>query len=521
MEEKRTEERLELAPAASNLTSTASNADHKETLIQSIRRWPRVTLYCCVLASAILLFGYDLVIVGTVSAMPRFQAEFGQQFNGAPIIPSLWLSLWTASSPIGAMLGAWTAGAFQDMRGRRASLALGSVLSTLAVGLCFAADAPSGVNERRAVFLAGKLLQGYAVGAALCTTQTYMSEVLPPALRGPLLAFLPAFALLGQLAGAAVVDACLELPGRAGYRAAFASQWALAAAPVVAAAVVPESPAWLVRGRRVAAARRQHRRLYGGDAAAAFAELRDAIAHEEEGSGGAATYAQCFGDVEARRTALVAFANLLPEFFGFSLLGNATYFVQTIGMAPRASVTFLMLGIGLGLLANVASFWTLSRVGRRPLMLWTVAAAAVLWASIGVAGCFDGEPMIWYTAVCMMVIVMTVGVGAWPASYVVGAETSSIRLRAKAQGIGWFASSLASAVMGFLLPYVYNPDQGALGSKTGFIFAALSCVAFVIVWLYVPEMKDRKALEIDRMFELQLPARRFKRWSCETVDLCA
>lgn len=43
------------------------------TLWRSVREWPRVVGYCVALSSAILLYGYDLVIVGTVSAMPVFQ----------------------------------------------------------------------------------------------------------------------------------------------------------------------------------------------------------------------------------------------------------------------------------------------------------------------------------------------------------------------------------------------------------------------------------------------------------------
>ena len=42
-------------------------------LWQSIRKFPRIVGYCLALSSAILLYGYDLVIVGTVAAMPQFQ----------------------------------------------------------------------------------------------------------------------------------------------------------------------------------------------------------------------------------------------------------------------------------------------------------------------------------------------------------------------------------------------------------------------------------------------------------------
>ena len=112
----------------------------------------------------------------------------------------------------------------------------------------------------------------------------------------------------------------------------------------------------------------------------------------------------------------------------------------------------------------------------------------------------------------MMVVVVVIGVGVWPASFVVGAETSSLRLRAKTQGIGWFAGGFAQGVFGICLPYAYNVDEGNLRAKTGFIFAALCSLSWLAVWKSVPEMKDRTAAEIDTMFEHRLPTRAFKTW---------
>jgi len=43
------------------------------TLWESIKKWRRVVLYSLGMTSAILMYGYDYVIVGTSSAMPSFQ----------------------------------------------------------------------------------------------------------------------------------------------------------------------------------------------------------------------------------------------------------------------------------------------------------------------------------------------------------------------------------------------------------------------------------------------------------------
>lgn len=61
-----------------NSRSTASQtstlpSDVQRTLWQNIKRYRKVVYVTFGLTSAILLWGYDNVIVGTVSGMPKFQ----------------------------------------------------------------------------------------------------------------------------------------------------------------------------------------------------------------------------------------------------------------------------------------------------------------------------------------------------------------------------------------------------------------------------------------------------------------
>lgn len=117
------------------------------------------------------------------------------------------------------------------------------------------------------------------------------------------------------------------------------------------------------------------------------------------------------------------------------------------------------------------------------------------------------------TAVGLILLIVAAGLGIWPASYTIASETSALHLRAKAQGLGWFVSSGGNALVGFVLPYIFNPDKGNLRGKTGFVYAALCAIAYILIFLLVPEMKGRTAAEISHMFELNLPARKFEKWS--------
>jgi MFS family permease len=322
--------------------------------------------------------------------------KFGQELDGKHIIPSMWLSLWNVSSSIGLMIGSILGGYYQDRRGRRLTLAIGSFLSTMAVAICYISDLPDDIDTRRGVFFAGKLFQGICIGIILCVSQTYMSEILPVVLRGPIIAFYPIFTLLGQLVGSIVVYTSLKRTGAESYRICFASQWPFSAVPFVLAAILPESPTWLLRKKRNEAALKAQKKLDKSsvNSTIVIEELQASILAEEE-ERGTHTYADCFRGVNTRRTLIVAFANIIPQMFGLQLLANASYFMQIVGMSSTNSLIFLILGIGLGLVANVISLWTLNAFGRRFLILFTLTTVMVLWLGMGIAGIFTGTVTIW------------------------------------------------------------------------------------------------------------------------------
>ncbi|GKZ88581.1 hypothetical protein AnigIFM59636_009104 [Aspergillus niger] len=191
--------------------------------------------------------------MGNVSAMLEFhisdftRRDFGRRLNRALIIPSLRLSLWDVASPLGGLFGAMAAGQLQDRASRYVCLAFAAFLPAAAVAMAYVPNVPDDIDARRAVFLTAKLVQGLAVHMITGTTQTYMFEILPPVLRGPMLAFFPIFILLGQLMGSVVVYKALDIAGSRGYKNCFISQWPFSALPLVVAAVISESPTYLIR----------------------------------------------------------------------------------------------------------------------------------------------------------------------------------------------------------------------------------------------------------------------------------
>ncbi|KAH7176415.1 general substrate transporter [Dactylonectria macrodidyma] len=485
--------------------------DNPQTLWHALKTYPKIVGYTLGLCIGILLFGYDNVIVSSVSAMPAFQSDFGQYDNYKLILPSSWLGAWTAASPIGLVFGASAAGWFQNWRGRRPSLIVGNMVTAVGIAICFVSNRVGELDGRRGVYLVGKMSEGLGLGMIVCSTQTYISEVAPVTIRAFSLSLIPICTLFGQLVGSGVVYALLSAPANRSYTIAFASQWPFSAVLFLVTLLIPESPTYLIRKDQRDSAHKAHERLYPVWAAAtATEELIQTMEHEKAFNGDkTGGLRDCFTGNNRRRTWLIVFSFNVPQFFGITLLANASYFMQTVGMGANNSLMFLIVGIGVGIAANLLSIWTLAQFRRRTLLVATLFITAGLWASVGIAGCFDSTAAVWYIASCMMAVIFVCGCGAWPTSVVVASETSSLQLRGHSQSLGWLSQGIFSGAFSIVLPYIFNPDQGDLRGKTGFIIAVFSAVAGLISWLYVPEMKGLTAEEIDDKFEMSLPARQF------------
>ncbi|KAK1815523.1 hypothetical protein LTR12_010074 [Friedmanniomyces endolithicus] len=489
----------------------------KLTLWQAVRRWPRAVGISLCMSLNILLWGYDTAIVGNVASMPVFQEVFGVQYGDRYIIPSLWLSLWSVGLPLGIMLGAVVGGYVQDLTGRKWTLGIGSFVSVVAILTCYVADL---AGNKQSALLGGKLLEGIAVGVIMCSTQTYLSEIVPARLRGPVFALFSAFQLVGQLIAAVVVLGVLPVQGPTSYRVAIASEW--------------PSPSFhlhllsscrrvlLLQKERTQAARESFRKIHGPTVAAdhedLFEDMNRAVTEERwAAQDRSASYFECFRGANLKRTAIVIFANTIPDLFGLTLIGHASYFLQILGLTHSMSFIFLLLGVLLGLIACMGSWWTLLRFGRRSLVLVTLSIVSVVWLAVGIAGCFKSTNIAYFCAAGMMIIVVVAGLGAWPASYVIASETSSLRLRSKTQGIGWLLGGGISCGFGFGVPYLYNSDAANLGGKTGFIYVALASLGVLVTWLVVPELKGLSAVEIDRVFERNLLVGRAETAQWESV----
>src|SRR5437764_9820859 len=190
------------------------------------------------------LFGYDSGAVnGTQDGLTK---AFG-------LVPGSWspvngLGCTVGSLLIGCFIGAFFAGRLADIMGRRNTMMVAALL--------FLGGAlVQGLSHSHTLFVTARLAGGMAVGAASVLSPAYISEVAPASIRGRLTSIQQIMIIIGLtiafvvnyfLAAAPGVSTATFSGGIAAWRWMFLMQAITAALFLIALALLPEIPRYLV-----------------------------------------------------------------------------------------------------------------------------------------------------------------------------------------------------------------------------------------------------------------------------------
>lgn len=97
-----------------------------------------------------------------------------------------------------------------------------------------------------------------------------------------------------------------------------------------------------------------------------------------------------------------------------------------------------------------------------------------------------------------------------PVCFALIPELSSGRLRVKTLAFARFVYVCCGTVCGIITPYQVNSTAWNWGPKTGFFWGSVSIMVTTAVYFLVPETKGRTYAELDVLFEMKVPARKFK-----------
>ncbi|KAJ5778741.1 hypothetical protein N7520_001987 [Penicillium odoratum] len=486
-----------------NVSPARGNDGPKEGACASAKKNPKVIMYSIGACASSMLWGFDIGVNSISVSLPGFKMVFGYEYQGELLISATWNSLWTAMSSLGMLI---------DRGGRRIGFAVGAAVSLLDVGLEYAADGPG-------MLLAGKIINGIALGFFLTLSSVYASEIAPTPLRPSLTAAVNLFINAGQLTAIAIGNTRFAILSSASYKVLFAAQWAFPCFIGLYALFMPESPWYLCRKGHIDGAKKSLQRLHpeSTDTSLILEEIQASIAEEQAvaESQKDASYADCFRGTDWRRTRISCGMFCVQQATGIAFYSQALYFLGISGLPVSFTFKLALGGFGVAMFGNIVSWFIMNYIGRRPLLLTGIALNAPLLLSVGVAGCFSSMAALYYVGYVMnfaqLFYAPTVGAVSWTIS----AEVSSIKLRAQTQSLAMMTNALVSWIMNFISPYLINTDSADLGGKSAFVWMGLSFLSLVWAWFEVPEFKGRTFNELDGMFAQKIPTRQFKKQAAE------
>ena len=394
--------------------------------------------------------------------------------------------------------GCWCSDPLNNFFGRRGTIFFAAIF-------CFLSVIGSAVTQTWPQLFVTRLLLGVGMGAKASTVPIYAAENCPAAIRGGLVMswqMWTAFGIfLGFCANLAVYDV-----GPIAWRLQLGSAMIPALPLLIGVYFCPESPRWYIKKGRYANAFRSLCRLRNTPLQAA----RDlyyihAQIQEEADIIGKSNYVTRFIELftipRVRRATGASFTVMLAQqMCGINIIAfySSTVFVN----AGASNLTALLASFGFGLVNFVFAWpavWTIDTWGRRALLLFTFPNMA--WTLLAAGLCFiipeQSRAHLGLIAFFIFIFAAFYSPGEGPVPFTYSAEVFPLSHREV--GMSWAVATCLfwAAVLSISFPrilQVFHP-VGAFA-----FYAGLNVTALVLIFLFVPETKQRTLEELDYVF---------------------
>lgn len=420
-----------------------------------------------------MLFGYDIGVIS--GAILFIKKDFSLSSGMEEIVVS--------SVLLGSLVGAVVGGILADRLGRRKLLIITAVVFGL--GAIGAALAPGTVW-----LIAARVIAGLAIGIASFVAPLYISEIAPVAIRGKLVS-INQVALTSGIVISYLVD--YAFAGSQAWRWMFGMAVIPAAAFGIGLIFIPNSPRWLVG------------RGYADQALAVLKRIRGPEQVEGELSEIQQSVAQQKGHWSELlsphlRPAMIVGVGLAiaQQITGINtVIYYAPIIFKFAGLASASVAILASVGVGVvNVILTVVAMLLIDRVGRRPLLLVSLAGMAL---SLFVLGPAFSLPQLsgslgWIAVASLMVYVGSFAVGLGPVFWLVLSEIYPLRIRGRAMSVGtvanWSANLIVALSFLTLTQIMGKP-------ATFWLYGVVSIGAWLFAYFLVPETKGKSLEEIE------------------------
>ena len=445
-----------------------------------------LAVICLVAALGGLLFGYD---TGVISGAIGFLEE---AFELTPYMVG-----WVASCAlVGCMLGALLAGKMADSFGRKKVLCAAAILFLVsAIGTAL----PRTLTE----FIVYRFIGGMGVGIASMVSPMYIAEISPARIRGRMVS-INQFAIVSGMLVVYFINMFIEAQGdhawdvATGWRWMFGSESLPAAALLMLALFIPESPRWLAKQNRRDRALAVLSKV-GGETHAQkeMVEIEAALQHE------GATVAELFRPGMFIVLVIGIMLAILQQVTGINVV---LYFgpeiFKQLGSGTDVALLQQVVVGAVNLLFTVVAIWTVDKLGRKPLMLFGATGMGLCMFMQGF--CAVKQIQTGWMIIFVLGYVACFALSLGPVVWVYLSEIFPNKIRGRAMSISTTFLWLSCWVVSQTFPMMDKNTVLVEKFHHGFPFFVYGgfCVMTVLfVWLVVPETKGKSLEEIERLWQ--------------------
>ncbi|KAJ6443578.1 MFS sugar transporter [Purpureocillium lavendulum] len=454
-----------------------------------------------VVAPAFVTYGYNLSVAGGLLTLDSFVKTFpqldtintsGDQQHYNSTIQGTVVALFT----VGGMFGSLSCIYLGDMLGRKRVIMLASAITILGAVLM-------ATSFHIAQFVIARVVLGLGTGGYLATVPVWQAEISKASKRGAHVVTDGIFIGAGvSLALWVDFGFFYVTSSSVSWRFPLAFQVVMLLVVLVFMSIFPESPRWLVKKGRLEEARNILAAFNDDDPSS------DAIASEIHdiqlslSQCGTLSWKAMLSMGEQRlfhRTVLAAGGQVFQQMCGINLISMyaTTIFEIYLGLDPVKS---RILAASMALtqpFGGFLAFFTIDRLGRRPLMLWSAAGMAVCMAILaGTTSAQSNQMAVTVAAVFLFVFQFIYTVGYSGLTFLYATEVAPLQLRAAISAV----STTAVWSFNFLLAEVTPVGFNTISYRYYIIFAVLNAAIVPTVYFFFPETNGRSLEEIDEVF---------------------
>ncbi|GHJ88829.1 hypothetical protein NliqN6_5231 [Naganishia liquefaciens] len=499
----------------------AAQQQKTQTTRGAFAMWKPAVIWSIIFSSAIIMEGYDTILLGQFWAQPAFAQKYGKfdPKSGTYQVAARWQTGLSCAVQVGNILGLQITGPVAERFGYRLTMLVALIALT---GFLFIQFFAANIE----MLLAGYLLLGFPWGTFQTMSVSYAADVMPVHLRQYLTTYVNLCWVIGQIIASGVLRGLVGNDTQWAYRIPFAIQWVWPVPIMIGIAFAPESPYWLVKKGRTQDAEKALMRLSTRASGFNEEEARKQVAmmshtnEIEKASTEGVSFVDCFKGVNLRRTEIACLVWLNQNTSGSALMGQATYFFQQAGLNNSAASTLNLCMFIVGFIGTVGSWFIMKPFGRRTLFFYGQASCTTLMLLVGILGTVTkrGGSGGWAIGALLITFTFLYDLTVGPVCYSLVAEIPSTRLRAKTVILARNLYNLGGLVIGIVNPYMLNPTEWNLGAKAGYVWAVGGLLSTIWIFFRLPEPKGRTYGELDILFEQKTPARKFASTHVDEFD---